>query len=309
MHRYIISTAKRSEKIFKPILSFLPIKKDKIEDLRYSEWVSFLISIFIFFSLYAVITIYFFTSSIQLSLLLGCAASYLVMNVISFLPQRRADALVDALENSTPAGLDMLVAQYRAKGSLLESFRELGQSDMSPLNKYFSELYAELKSGMGIKPAFSKILSLKSHYLRRVSSLMMLSLEKGVDVSNELLRIAEDMIEERHIKNRKKILVSKDVLLLGIVFCAIVPFIYSLSIGILQLFSSIAATSKIVEIPVLKYVLLFSIPVHAYFVSLIMGELLKDRSKEGLVYFPLLTIVPITIFFLSEGVLNWLYGI
>ena len=191
---------------------------------------------------------------------------------------------------------------------MVDAIFQVGRSNLRPINSFFRDIAAEIRSGMGYLPAFSKAMRVPSNDLKRVLQLLLLCLEKGANVSNELQHISEDLVEERHLLERKRSIVSKDVLLLCFVFCAIIPFIYALSVSILLLFSSIGGTGKTGEISCLRGLLLFSLPFHGYFISMMAGELIKDDSHKGLVYFPLIGLLPVCAFLLSEAVLAGLYG-
>ncbi len=310
MHKHILQLAKRSEAIYQPILFLFKKERKPIPGLKNTEWLSLLISIFLFFSLYLLVVFYLFTESLAISTILAFCASYAVTSLINYLPEREDKRKAEEIEQNLPPAIDLLVAQYRATGSMTDAIRLVGESQIKAINNCFGEAYAELKSGIGTGAVFEKMRSKKSRHLERVSSLIRLSIEKGADVSPELLHIAEDMIEEMHVRGRKKTIVSKDVFLLAVVFCAILPFIYALSVSVVELFSEISPSpANAQEIPVLNYLLLLSLPFNAYFVSLIAGELLKDRAQEGILYFPMAATASIAVFLLSSSLLSWMYGL
>jgi len=310
MHNYVSRLAKRSEAAYRPILFLFKRDRKPISGLKSTEWLSLLISIFLFFSLYLLVVFYLFTESLAFSTFLSFCASYLVVSIVNYLPEREEKRRAEDIEQNLSPAIDLLVSQYRATGSMAGALRAVGESAIKPANRLFGEAYAELKSGIGTGAIFEKMRARKSRYLERTWGLIHLSLEKGADTSAELLHIAEDMIEERHVRARKKTIVSKDVFLLVIVFCAILPFIYALSVNIVQLFSEISPSpANTQEIPVLNYLFLLSLPFNAYFVSLIAGELLRDRAQEGVLYFPMIATASMAVFILSGSLLSWMYGL
>lgn len=310
MHRYLTLIAKGSETLYRPALFLFRRERRPPAGLKATEWLSLLLSIFIFFSLYLLVVFYLFTESLAVSTVLAFCSSYLVASLISCLPEREEKRRAERMEHALPPALDLLVAQYRATGSMADALRITGESPIRPVNGCFAEAYAELKSGIGTGAISEKMQAKRSRQLWRAWGLIRISLDRGADTSQELLRVAEDMVEEEHIRARKKTIVSKDVLLLLLVFCAILPFIYALSISVVQLFSEIsAAPGNGAELPVLRYLLLLSLPFNAYFVSLVAGELLRDRANEGIAYFPMIATASIAAFVLSGSLLARMYGL
>jgi len=307
MHSLIIWLARKSRGLLGPLGLMLRIQPAPSgSGLSHAEWGSFLALAFASCALYGFVAALLLSGSLFLSGLAAFSLSGLVLACIVLAAGRGEDP--EGIERCLPAALDMLVAQYRSSGDMVYAISQVGVSNMYPANILFSGISAGIKSGMGCLPALSEAMGKSPLRVQRVLRLLLLALERGAEVSYELQRISEDMVEERHIIERKRSVVSKDVLLLGFVFCLVVPFIYALSVSLLSMFSLIEGSGKSVEIPALRLLLLLSIPVHSYFISMVAGELVKGDPSKGAVYFPLLAVSALAVFFGSERALSWFYG-
>lgn len=307
MHWVVVWLARKSRSLFGPVGSSLRIQPaPQGSGLSHSEWNSFLALVFASCALYGFVVALLLSGSLLLSALLAFLLSGLVMVCVVFLGGRSDSG--EELEKCLPAALDMLVAQYRSSGDMVYAISQVGVSNLYPANVLFGGISAGIKSGMGYLPALSEAIGKSPVRVQRVLRLLLLSLEKGAEVSHELQRVSEDMVEERHILERKRAIVSKDVMLLGFVFCLVVPFIYALSVSLLSMFSLIENSGKAVEIPALRLLFLLSIPLHSYFISMVAGELVKGDSSKGLVYFPVVAVSALGVFFGSERALSWFYG-
>jgi len=301
MHPLLLRMARKVGPIFAPLVSKLPFNQE-VEGLDAKEWVGFLLFVGLLSFYYILFVLFLFLSPL-LSLLFAVVGSILLTDLLSFLPFYQKNRKIERLEDSCPSTIDLFVAQYRTK-NIYSAFLEAGKS--GPLGKYFLETYAGLRSGLETRFLFKKFKI--SKYLEKVGQLLFLMTEKGIDTTDQLLEIAEDMIEERHIHKKKKLMVSRDAILLFMVFAFIVPFIFAMSADIIQIFADIHPTTQSEQILLLRNLLLGSIPLNAYFLSMIMGELLKDDSRQGFLYFPLLSSVGIAVFLGSHELLGWFYG-
>lgn len=280
----------------------LGVNRPAVDGLDPKEWAGFLAMVALLSFLYLLFTALLFLSPMH-ALLFAITGSALLTDLLSFLPAYQKSRKIERLEDAAPSAVDMLVAQYRTK-NVYSAFSEAGRH--GPLGKYFQEIYAGLRAG--VEPRFLFRGLCVSKYLDRISQLLYLMVEKGIDTTEQLLEISEDMIEERHIHKKKRLMVSRDALLLFTVFCFVLPFIFAMSADIVQIFSEILPGQRAGQIQMLRNVLLASIPLNAYFLSLVLGELLRDDSRQGFLYFPLLTSVAVTVFLVSHRALSWLYG-
>lgn len=301
MHALLVRVARKAGPLFGPVAAKLPFRQE-VDGLDPRDWMGFLLVVGIVSFFYFLFVFFLFFSPL-LSLLFAIIGSILLTDLLSFLPAYQKSRRVERLEDAAPSAVDLFVAQYRTK-DLYSAFLEAGKT--GPLGKYFLDIYAGLRVGLEPGMLFRKPGA--SKYLDRIGQLLFLMVERGIDTTEQLLEISEDMIEERHIHKKKRLMVSRDAILLFSVFCFILPFIFAMSADIIQIFSEIQPGPKAGQIPVLRNVLLASIPLNAYFLSMIMGELLRDDSRQGLLFFPLLGSVGVAVFLVSHQILSWLYG-
>ena len=300
MHPIIIRVARKC-RIFEPLVSRLPFKQ-KVDNLSVAEWIGFLFVVALASFFYFLFMFFLFLSPI-FAFLFAAVGSILITDLFSFLPSYQKNRKIEKLEDAAPSTIDLFVAQYRTN-NMFTAFLEAGKS--GPLGKYFLEISAGLRSGLEAKSLFRKLKV--SRYLDKISQLLYLMVEKGIDTTDQLLEISEDMIEERHIQKKKRLMISRDAILLFTVFCFILPFIYAMSADIIQIFTEIQPGPQIAQLSLFRNILLASIPFNAYFLSLVLGELIRDNSRQGFIYFPLLSSVGITVFMISHQILSWLYG-
>ncbi len=235
MHYLIIWLARKSRSLMGPLGLILRIQPAPSgSGLSNAEWGSFLALAFASCALYGFVAALLLSGSVFLSGLVAFLFSGLVLACIVLVAGRGEDP--EEIERCLPAALDMLVAQYRSSGDMVYAISQVGVSNIYPASILFSGISAGIKSGMGYLPALSEAMGKSPVRVQRVLRLLLLALERGAEVSYEIQRISEDMVEERHIIERKRSVVSKDVLLLGFVFCLVVPFIYALSVSLLSMF-------------------------------------------------------------------------
>lgn len=235
----------------------------------------------------------FFVSSFLIRLLFAAVGGMLIFfYLIVYYPNRVVHFAETEIEERLQEAVPILIAQYKANhGRMKDAILHVASDPIyAPLSSIFYSAWDAME-GKNVQPksAFELLTKATSVYIRRAAEILILNLEKGVDVSRDLQAIVEDMVEENKIRQQKRATVRMNTLLLWVMFGMIKPALYGLILSLLHMISQSTMFFEMnIDVPALMTWFILGFFIQVFFVSQILGELQRDSASEGVIYIPFL---------------------
>ncbi len=255
----------------------------------------------------------FAIQSLGFRLLISFMASALTFfYFVIYYPNRVVHFAEKEIENRLQEAVPILIAQYKANHGRMKDalFHVASDPVYDPLATVFHNSWDAME-GKNVEPrsAFAPMTNASSVYIRRIAEIIILNLEKGVDVSRDLQAVVEDMVEETKIRQQKRAMVRMNTALLWAMFGIIKPALYGLILSLLYMIgdSAMFMQKTTLDIPALLTWFILGFFIQVFLVSQILGELQRDSASEGVIYIPFLfatCIIALWLGYRSVGMLS-----
>lgn len=234
-----------SDKISKIINLEIDLKQ---ADLKYEErdWISLTIYTSIHWFSIIFFLIFFLglvskTNTFFISLLSSISFSAFVFIYLIFYPRLLISRKVRDIEKNLPFVLRHLLIELRGGVSLFDAFVSVSQQDYGILSKEFKEVVKKISSGYSeIQVLEDLTIKIPSQKFRKTMWQIINSLRSGVEISDVLKDIVNNIINEQRIEIKEYAATLNPIALSFMIFCVIFP---TLGLIVLLLLSSFLGMS------------------------------------------------------------------
>lgn len=246
-------------------------------------------------------------------------AESLIFSVLYF----KAEGKARAVEGSLPDALQLMAANLRAGLTLDKSLLSAARPEFGPLKQELDTVGKEVTLGKDISNSLKNMTHrIKSEKVDKVIGLILSGIKSGGKIADLLDNTASNYKKQEFIE--KKIQASI-LMYIIFIFAAIgvgSPMLFASSSFLVETLSSAFTSLEITETTMIPniisgseidtsmiiYYIVISLVVTSITGSLILGQIGKNKAREGIKYMPLLIIMTLTIFFVMRAVLSSMLG-
>ncbi len=238
-----------------------------------------------------------------------------------------ADGRANFVEQILPDALQIVSANMRSGLTPDKAILTSARPEFGPLEKELRKAAKETLSGKSFEDALKGVTAkIKSKSLDKTIALVVEGLSKGGSITSLLDSVADDIRQARVLRNE----IKSYVMMYGIFifFAAGVggPLLYSVATYLIQTMTTIGGSVDLGDsltqssIPLLKFgsaeidvdflrtYSYIAIVVTAFFGSLLIGLVQEGTEKGGLKFFPILLVVGLGVFTVTQIALKGIFG-
>lgn len=272
-------------------------------DLTASEWTVLVALSSLIGFLALLIPLYSAVGSPELTLIFSLLGGVFVGYVVMTIPTLLAFMKIDGMERAMPLFLSHLTAVYSERKNMRDALLSVMSIDYRVLSPELRESVSNFEVSGNPKTAFRRLReTIKSRKVNRAFDLITKSIESGVDVSESLTMLTNDITSDFEVESERKSRVDLSTWMIFLSSGLFYPMFAGMGYNILLLLEGLMGAPLYSELE--KQFLLFSLLVYMLLASaldsMFIGQVRYGSARRGLMMlFPVLLAMACVVFILS----------